>query len=58
MKDKSIKKGKDEHITCISKICKVAISTTDIYHVSVFLDVKTYIPETLMQKNNMGIICS
>ena len=42
------------HFTCINKI--YTIQKTDTYQVLVSLDVKTFVPETLMQKNNTGII--
>ena len=61
MRDESILR-KDElnnHFICISYLNLHNISIynkTDIYQVLVSLDACQYIPEILMQKNNMGII--
>ena len=40
-----------DHFTCITKICTTYLQKTEF-----FFSRCQYIPETLIQKNNMGII--
>ena len=44
-----------DSFTCITKICTIYLQKTNTWSSSCFSR-SQYVPETLMQKNNMGII--